>query len=143
MVVHSEVTKTATRARAMEQLGREGPVESAINTIKHAPRQGYGLIWISFVQIIDPDFAPLLVFGSVASRNPCRGRAAERLKGRPAQIDEYCRYRFNNLAYRSIRFEPEVSEKHVSFVGRLATCRDYYNIGMALAEFERLQIATG
>jgi hypothetical protein len=43
--------------------------------------------------------------------------AAETVKGWPAPIDEYQRYRFNNLAYRSIRFEPEVSQKHVSVVG--------------------------
>ena len=43
-----------------------------------------------------------------------RGGNSERF---PVPIDEYQRYRFNNLAYRSIRFEPEVSEKHVSVVG--------------------------
>src|SRR6266446_7206805 len=93
MVVESEARKTAPRARAMEQLRREGPAGNAINTIKHAARQSYGLIWISFVQIIDPDFVLLLAFRSVATRNTCRGRAAETLKGWPAQIDEYYCYR--------------------------------------------------
>jgi hypothetical protein len=32
-------------------------------------------------------------------------------------------------------FEPEISEKNVGSSGRLAACRDYYNIGMALAQF--------
>jgi hypothetical protein len=94
------------------------------------------------LDIIGLDLARPLAFTSVATENPCQRRAAETVKGWPAPIDEYQRYRFNNLAYRSIRFEPEVSEKHVSVVGRLATCRYCYNIGMALAEFERLQIAT-
>ncbi|SRR6266446_3575435 len=97
MVVDSEARKRAPRARAMKQLDRDGPGGTAIDTIKHAikhaARQSYGLIWISFVQIIDPDFVLLLAFRSVATRNTCRGRAAETLKGWPAQIDEYYCYR--------------------------------------------------
>ena len=65
MVMLSEARKTAPRARAMEQLDRQGTIRGAINTIKHAARQSYRPIRISFGQIIDPDLALLLAFASI------------------------------------------------------------------------------
>src|SRR5437660_8818515 len=62
----------------MEQRDRDGAIRSAINTIKHGPRQSYGLIWVSFVQIIDHDLALLLAFGYVATRSPRRDRCLRR-----------------------------------------------------------------
>ena len=112
MVVHSEARKQRHGPeRWRNWIGMER-ARNAITTIKHSARQIYGLIWILLVPILHGPWRLRPSQPKILAKD-----AAETVKGWPAPIDEYQRYRFNNLAYRSIRFEPEASEKHVSVVG--------------------------